>query len=621
MQLESTASTGEWIRSVATVLPLEHRDPLPYTLGEAVAEFGAYAHAIDGPKWNLGPSRDNRRSLRNEIAAQAENLGQELGALLAPMLADLNDDTDPQAVSTGASRFSKVWHSEVAIGHAFQDLCAAAKIPGTTSRALRALSAIIASQVGPAARGGISILSQAADVLVDADRKLNRRQPPEIRDPLSEAGRLRLATDILISAPTGQTVVWMVYHRALISGVRTAAGPITFLRADWALPNAFGGEPRDFPEAAELRDMRENVFWLDDLNEEALKLENRVVLVRVELGERQVAGAIEEGRRRLDAVLSLAVASGGTSWRRSGGAIVLLNGEVRGYSSPPNMNDAPPIGESYGIGITAEALENIADQLGAALTQEPMPDQLVEALSALREARMTADHRDVSFYKTRRVTARVATALEDHAMELIASVIRVTGRRLADALQRRQALTRAGHRIALQLMAPFGAEWQLDNHDTRAQIEEEIASYRQGAHLVSVPKAINLQTEIRALPMSTLQRADVEDAFSICTNPERERQMLEEIWRETSLLRARHRRVRNAVNHGLPLGATTLASVRDYADKTSVAALNMAIHWFQSKEPGDLLLRREDEAWDERMARINRGISWASADSQTMDGS
>jgi hypothetical protein len=72
------------------------------------------------------------------------------------------------------------------------------------------------------------------------------------------------------------------------------------------------------------------------------------------------------------------------------------------------------------MGATADILSSVADQLGDALTKGPMPEHLVEALTSLREARMT-DHRDVLFYSARRVTPRIATALEDHAMELFAS--------------------------------------------------------------------------------------------------------------------------------------------------------------------------------------------------------
>lgn len=88
----------------------------------------------------------------------------------------------------------------------------------------------------------------------------------------------------------------------------------------------------------------------------------------------------------------------------------------------------------------------------------------------------------------------------------------------------------------------------------RKELEQQISDYgRGGGVLVSVSMAAAHHDELRALPMSDLQRADLEDALKICTDPVHEREFFEEVQDETKLLRDRHRRVRNAVNHGLPL--------------------------------------------------------------------
>jgi hypothetical protein len=506
----------------------------------------------------------------------------------------------------------------MAVTDAFRDLCDAAAVSGATSHSLRKLSAIIASQAGPAAHGAFSLLSHAADKLVDTEEHLALWNEAPLPEPLTEAHRLEMATDILVAPPTGRVVVWMVYFRAIVSRMREVTGPIVFLRADWALPNAFGQGPHDFPERAELSAIRESVRWLDELHVEALKPENRLALVRVDLGERQVAGAEEEARRRLEAVLSVAVEAGGVSWQSAGATAVMLDGKVRSSTLGLTIRKAPELeDDTYGMGATAEILSNVADYLDDALAKGPMPEHLVEALTSLREARMT-DHRDVLFYNARRVTPRVATALEDHALELFASVLRVSSKELASALQHREALSQADSRIASQLMAPFNGAWSLEFHEGRQELERKIYTYSRGGVVVSTANFVALKDEIRALPMSALQRADLEDALAICTQPDRERQILEEIWRETSLLRARHRRVRNAVNHGLPLHQTTLHSVRNYADHTSATALNIALTWFKNGDSGAVLLRREMDAWTGRMDRVRRGMSCAAAeDTQT----
>jgi len=613
-RVRQTSDVSDWLFSVAKVLPLPHRAFLPYTLGDAVTELGAYAQAIDASEWDSNFVKSNLDALKKEIKAQSGNLGKRLSAVVDTVLVDLLDGSTPETVIAAAARFNETWHSKRAIANSFRDLCDAAKDRSSTSRALRKLSSIIASQVGPAAHGHFSVPSRAADALIDTEEDLTRRRDSPFSEPLTEAHRLAMATDILVAAPAGRIVVWLVYFRAITALMREVIGPMTFLRAEWALPNAFDIELNDFPERTELREIRMGAPWLDDINVKSRELGNRFVLVRVDLGQRQVAGAVEEARRRIEAVLSIATEAGGTSWRDAGADAVLLDGKVHGSSLGLDVRDTvAPFDDSYGMGATADTISYVADQLGAVLTKEPMPEPLVEALTSLREARMT-DHRDVLFYGARRVNSRVATALEDHAMELFASVLKVKPKAFAEALQYRETLNRTGRRIAEQLMSPFNEAWSLEHHEGREELKRTISKYSQGGLVVSIAKVIAFQDEIRALPMSDLQRADFEDALAICVDPNREEQFVDEMWRETGVLRSRHRRVRNAVNHGLPLHETTLNSIRDYADCTSSFALNIALTWFKNRDTGATLVQREESAWADRIERIGRGESWAAHD-------
>ncbi|GIU56136.1 hypothetical protein NicSoilC12_37830 [Arthrobacter sp. NicSoilC12] len=621
-RVRPTATVSDWLLSVAEVLPLPHRAVPPYTLGEAVAELGDYAQVVDASEWNRDrPTRKNRRSLQIEIQAQSGAIGGRLGALVAHLLDDLRDDANQEAVVTATTKFGEVWHSDIAVTDAFGDLSAAAKM-GTTSAALRRLAAIVTSQVGPSARGPFSVLTYAADALVNTEDQLASESVGPLPGPLTEERRFEMAREILVAPPVGQVVVWTVYSRALLWGMREVIGPMTFLRADWALPNAFEHKWHDFPEREELRELRENVHWLDDLHSEALEQGNRLTLVRVDLGERQVAGAADEARRRIEAIVSIAVEAGGVSWQNAGATAVLLDGKARISSEGITVRQTRTADDdSYGIGGTGKILSTVADEFADVLAKGPMPEQLVEALTSLREARMT-DHRDVSFYGARRVTPRVATALEDHAMELFASALKVPASELATALQRREALRQADGRIAAQLMAPLDEVWSRGPNAGRDQLERKISSYsRDGIRLVSVAKAVALQDEIRALPMSELKRADFEDALAICTLPDRERQLLDETWRETGLLRARHRRVRNAVNHGLPLNEVTLNSIRNYAESTSKIALDIALTWFKNGESGAALIQREEKAWTERIDRISSGLSCVDEDARNNEES
>ena len=614
MRVQPTANVSDWLLSVAEVLPLPRRAGPPYALGDAVAELGEYAQSVPASDWNKNASKKNRVSLRKEIDAQVEALGARLGALVDPLLGDLRGGAGQEAIVAAATKFGEVWRSEGAVTDAFHDICAAAKAAGTTSRALRALSAVIASQVGPAAHSAFSSLSDAADALVSTEEDLAHWRGGQCSEPLSEEDRLEMAKRSLVAAPVGPIVVWTVYYRAVLSNMREAIGPMTFFYADWALWNAFEPEFQDFPERAELRSIREEVGWLEDLNAEGLKPENRLALVRIDLGIRQVAGALEEARRRIDAVISLAVQAGGSSWQSAGAAAVLLDGRVRTSSHGLTLRSTPALSsDTPGMLSTAEILGSVAEHFGDVLGERPMPEQLIEALTSLREARMT-DHRDVIFSGAHRVRPRIATALEDHAMELFASALNVHGEALAIALERREALRQADSRIAGQLMGPFNEAPFRGRSEGREELERRISEYtRGGARWVSIAKAVAVKDEIRALPMSELERADLEDALAICTDPDRERQFLEALQSETERLRERQRRVRNAVNHGLPLREATLNSIRNYATVTSGAALDIALTWFKNGDTGESLLRLEEEAWTDRMDRIERGTSWAEA--------
>lgn len=387
---------------------------------------------------------------------------------------------------------------------------------------------------------------------------------------------------------------------------------MTFFRADWALPNAFGDGPTPLKEEAELREIRKHMPWMEDLYTAAQGGKHRLTLVRVDLGERKLAGALDDAQRQVGAVLSLAVEAGGISWRDAGASALLLGGEVRGGSWGLRLEEAerPADFDSYGVGATGTVLKDVAGQLGEALSNGPMPDQLVEALTSLGEARMT-DHQEVLFYGERRVSERTATALEDHALELIAAALGVAAQSLAESLQYHEALERVDRRLSSHAMAPFvGASFR-EGAERARQLRDSFSVRGQGLPTFSMAKVLAAADDVRELPMSQLQRADFEDAIAIVTDVSSEQRALNDAWLETDVLRARLGRVRNAVNHGLPLHHATLGSVRSYADATSRRALDMALTWFKTGLAGVALVAAEEQAWTERLVRLERERSWS----------
>lgn len=617
-RVQPPAPVSDWMMTTATVLPHPFKQSAPYSLGEGVAELGAYAKSTVSAGWDTArPVKANRRSLEKELDAQSARLGDQLRAHIDDVYCSVRYECDRLSLVGAAERFGEAWSSNTAIACAFDDLCDAARTASTSTLRLRQLSAVIASQIGVAALNSHSPLDRAADFLMNTEEDLVRWHGNSLPRPMSEEGRRELARKVLTSPTSGKVVVWAVYSRATAWGGRTAFGPITFFRPELVLADASAPNGADFPERAELRSLRRSQNWIDSLREKSMQSDSQFALVRVDLGERSAAGAWEEARRRIDAIVGIAVASGGASWQPTGTGTVLLDGEEQSMSFGPLQRGRVSEVDSYGMRATAEILHEAAMELGDALQHGPMPDHLIEAINSLREARMT-DHRDVRFHGERRITPRIATALEDHAIELIASVLDVTSKDLASALERDYALTLADHNALRLLMSPFDERWSLDDLESRRTLEDAVSHYDQGGtRVVNIAKLVANQHNIRELRMTALQRLDFEEGLTICVDPNRERQFLEQVSQETSLLRARHRRVRNAINHGLPLASTTVGSVREYASETSRAALNIALTHFRDHTTGTTLLDEENAPWNERISRIGRGEAWATENAGT----
>jgi hypothetical protein len=520
-----------------------------------------------------------------------------------------------QDVIALAKRFDAIWASNDTIIAGFRDLCDAARSKDATTLALRPLADVIASRIGPAARGGFSVLSGAVDALLRTNARLERWESDPLPSPLTEYDRVELALNRLLAAPAGHVVVWLAYARA-ITDMRMVSGPVTFLRADWALPNAYGDGLIDFPERDELRAIRKHAGWLDELHEASLKVENRIVLVRVDLGVRAAPGALEEAHQRVEAILSIAVTSGGASWLDTDARLLLLDGSVRLSTGLPDLHEPTDLRDTFGMGSTAEVVTDVIKAFNIPLSSRSMPETLQEALASLREARMT-EHRDVMFYGVRKVTPRIATALEDHAMELLAAALKSPAKAFADALRLHETV-RQGRQLAVRdLLAPFTRDWSDDDQKARDDLEQRLVNYQRGVRLVSLPAVVTHVEEIRALPMSDLQRADFEAAFELCVDPAVERSFFEHMDARTRVLQARHRRVRNAINHGLPLNVSALHSVREYAERTSGKALNLALNWFIQDDDGPDCVARVADVWGSRMRRIDAGFNWAEEDSAT----
>lgn len=569
----------EWILSVSEVIRVPHRGALPFTIGEAVAELGTWARDARDEAWNHS---GNRHSLDGDIADLSRAVGQEVHAVISDLLPSLTTAIDRQVIRQTTADFKERWTRPSTIGAAFRNLCDLASRAESSTDELILQARIIASQLGEAARG-FGVLGEVSKLLAAEPKEwvLNqiRAQDDEFTDD-SALSRIAAAERLLSAEPpNGAVVVWSLYRRARVPW-RTAAGPITFLRADDAIQDALADDRNAFPEREELRSILQHPFGLDnDQIREQINGGESLVLVRADLGVRSPLGAREEAERRIDSVLNIAAGAGGVSWVSTGTSTTLLDGEPGQSSLGANYARQEPFTDDYGIGATSELVESWSERLEAALSRAPMPDPLVEALSAVKEARLT-DHRDVHFYDARPVTPRVATALEDHALEQIASLAKMKPEALMNELMRQEAY-RAWENWALgALVAPLNHsdDESSEHHNARKSIEAKVCRYTNyGARVVDLAKAWEHRDELRRLPYSFAMRVSLEAALEAISDPSTESRTRARISSQTQLVRNRHRRVRNAVAHGNPVSPATLDSVRSYADRVTSDALAVAL--------------------------------------------
>lgn len=601
---------GPWMQSVAELLPTPHKGPLPFTLGEAVAELGLWAGTARAESW---ANRGNRESLDHDVEITLAVTGPKLRAVVDDLLPMLRTSAGRPAILQATAEFSERWQQPAAVLAAFSDLCAMAAETHPVWD-LHSKAEILASQIG-AGQGAWSLLN-------DASRMLDGEpHPVEIKHWLGEdsgpgdltpSQRLEISSKILTGEPaTGEITVWLVYRRANVS-FRVAAGPITFLRADWAVPNATHADGQEFDERDELRGLLEGPLFPSEaelLGEDAAS--EQYVLVRVDLGCRRAAGASDVATRLVESLLNIAVGSGGVSWVNTGTSVTLVDGHRRSSTfGAARRRERAEYQDTYGMNATADLLDHWAQRLDAALSSSAMSDFLVEALAAVREASMV-DHRDVTLSNARPVTPRVAVALEDHAVELIASLAQMTPEDLVSALQDDEVDHQWDLMVLNGLLAP------LAEHRRTSPATEDLAGLGywlapfdpSGSRVVHLDRVWESRSRLREVEVSPAVGATLERSLAAISSPAEEEVLLERAQRLVQTLRNRHRRVRNAVTHGNPVTSAAISSVRDFSDRLAHRAVNLALHSFATGETVSEVIAASDADRQADRAAMSSGTS------------
>jgi len=214
------------------------------------------------------------------------------------------------------------------------------------------------------------------------------------------------------------------------------------------------------------------------------------------------------------------------------------------------------------------------------------------------------DHRDVSLGGGRAITPRVAIALEDHAVELVASVAPMDADALGDALLESEAERRVVGRILGDLMIPFDRSPGPD-HAEQSRMQALVSTWHRSTRIVHAAVALAQRETLLALTMTRLERAGLLEALAAAGSAEVQQAMLRDAERDARVERNRLRRVRNAINHGSPVTPAALADVGPLSRRRSRAAMDLALRAFAGDVTVSSLLDEEQEERRRRFARLD----------------
>ncbi|UOR01510.1 hypothetical protein MUN77_15490 [Leucobacter allii] len=490
-------------------------------------------------------------------------------------------------------KFLESWGSSSLLRSAFRDLCEAAASERSPSWRLVPLAEILVSMLGEGATSSFGTVRNITDLLdartheVELFSKYDEFTPP---DQLHQAHWLELAeTAVTRGTELADVTVWLQYRRARINW-RLPIGPVTFFHSAWAIPRARDSS-EDIPEREELLAVieRSSALGSEDPGEEEL-----LVLARIELGTRAISGAIPAAMEQVDALLNLMVSEGGASWEHTGAAAVVVNGEVRRTSSGSKYSPrGHPHSDRYGVSISEEILEDWGAELDPVMRSRRMSPFLVEALSTFRDASMTS-HRDVTWGGERAVSERIATALEDHVLELVSSLASMEPDTVSDQLLQFAIHDWFSERVVSAIMSPTQRRNEMHSFDEQHDLANEITKLSRNGNrrVVLIQEAVRREADLRGFARDPAEELGIAQACRSVRDPAFKAKLFSEFEQEMRVLAKRHRRVRNAITHGNPVLPGTLAGVRKYSRYIAQQAIGVALESYKANKPVVQLLSK-----------------------------
>jgi hypothetical protein len=427
-----------------------------------------------------------------------------------------------------------------------------------------------------------------------------------LREPLAVDDRLQAVEKLLAMLPaSGNCIVWLGYRHGRVDDT-VSAGKVTFLDAAWSVPNAAIEEGQDFQYRPELK-LLTDAGRYKYTHETGLIAPEVGLLIRVDLGNRRVSGAMEDALALAEALLDLVI------WRRWGlrpigdEASLIVDGRVASdwsWNSPPG----PDFDDYYGKNITSNAIRDFAPEIGEAWAERRMPDLLVEAVRTSTESDSNRS-RESFLGLPGKSQDRTVVVLQDQVVEYLSMHARVERKALEFATKQEWThdkwwaeVDRAVH-ICL-----YNGPGSVNSAEIEGLRREFHSSTSEKSRIASL---IRHSSGLTRLCSVESERSYVTTRLNSITSAQAYLLLGSQYDKEWETLISRWHRVRNAIAHGNPVKTRMLKSVLAISRYASSDALGVALRAFTDNVEVRTILTERETNSSRRGDRLRRGASIA----------
>lgn len=515
----------------------------------------------------LGPAIDSADTTIRRLVTQAPSMRERHAAepTLAALLAAL--------CTEGAIRAA--WHDVI-------DAVGSEAMPWHLVWDRRAVLADALRAAGHDAMGVtkliVQVLGDQAHAVAEANVKLGRREWPadfvkliHTNAGLPAEARLALATDLLCSwVQSGRCVVWLGFIDARVDTFHVEAGAVTFLDAEWAVPNAQEGG-QTFPH----RDELSSAMQLPDAD----KLHN-VVLARVDLGVRPVTGAASAAVDIAETIVQAAVSSRSVgTWSPFGWRMTFVDGNQVGSEHFVPEREANAWVVPYKLDEVAERLADLGARLGRAVAIAQLPIELREALKSSTDA------------QTANPTGRILHHYR--VLELLAALAGIEdAEQLAGSIANHWPVS-VWRGNCMDVVTQGHHAWMRSRQELPESVRQTVRNGSGMSFTVDFAAAAQDPQQMVKHLQGDRVRRDGQELLESLTDPGKALTQLAMLRRSRNVLTARLSRVRNALVHGNPMHASVVASLDEFAEFLARSALREALEAHMSGQDLNASLQRE----------------------------